>query len=83
MYEAANIHTILQCREKGKDKTPLWFMYVTATVQLLMVSPAYITLSRDEAVVSLFWKYLPFNVFNFASCTLFVPTPELFHGQAS
>ena len=22
-------------------------------------------------------------MFNFASCTLFVPTPELFHGQAS
>ena len=38
VYEAANIHSILHCRELGKDKTPLWFMYVTATVQLLMVS---------------------------------------------
>ena len=37
VYEAANIHSILHCREIGKDKTPLWFMYVTATVQLLMV----------------------------------------------
>ena len=79
MYEAANIHTILQCREKGKDKTPLWFMYVTATVQLLMVSPAYITLSGNVADI-LFFCHL---MFIFASCTLFVPTPELFHGQAS
>ena len=38
VYEAANIHSILHCREKGKDKTPLWFMYVTATVQFLMVT---------------------------------------------
>ena len=37
VYEAANIHSILHCREQGMDKTPLWFMYVTATVQLLMV----------------------------------------------
>ena len=38
VYEVANIHSILHCREQGKDKTPLWFMYVTANVQLLMVS---------------------------------------------
>ena len=37
MYEATNIHSILECKEKGRDKTPLWFMYVTAAVQLLMV----------------------------------------------
>ena len=37
IYEAANIHSILHCRENKKDKTPLWFMYVTATVQFLMV----------------------------------------------
>ena len=85
MYEAANIHTILQCREKGKDKTPLWFMYVTATVQLLMVSPAYITLSRSLEMKQLFHYFgnIYHLMFNFASCTLFVPTPELFHGQAS
>ena len=37
IYEAANIHSILDCRDKRMDNTPLWFMYVTATVQLLMV----------------------------------------------
>ena len=37
IYEVVNIHSILHCREQGKDKTPLWFIYVTATVQLLMV----------------------------------------------
>ena len=39
IYEAANIHSILHCRDKSKDKTPLWFMYITATVQFLMVNP--------------------------------------------
>ena len=38
IYEAANIHSILHCRDKKKDKTPLWFMYITATVQFLMVN---------------------------------------------
>ena len=38
IYEAVNIHTILDCREKGMDITPLWFMYVTASIQLLMVT---------------------------------------------
>ena len=37
IYEATNIHSILDCRDKRMDNTPLWFMYVTATVQLLMV----------------------------------------------
>merc|ERR1711963_661082 len=32
-----NIYSILHCRDKSKDKTPLWFMYITATVQFLMV----------------------------------------------
>merc|ERR1711963_466977 len=40
IYEAANIHSILHCRDKSKDKTPLWFMYITATVQFLMVANA-------------------------------------------
>jgi len=40
IYEAANIHSILHCRDKKKDKTPLWFMYITATVQFLMVANA-------------------------------------------
>merc|ERR1711953_1246852 len=40
IYEAANIHSILHCRDRKKDKTPLWFMYVTATVQFLMVANA-------------------------------------------
>merc|ERR1711892_396659 len=44
IYEAANIHSILDCREKGQDKTPLWFMYVTAAVQLLMVVNASLNL---------------------------------------
>ena len=59
MYEAANIHTILQCREKGKDKTPLWFMYVTATVQLLMVSHTRGNNTHwgNEADVSSFCKH--------------------------
>ena len=37
VYEAANIHHILECRERGRNNTPLWFMYVTAAVQLTMV----------------------------------------------
>ena len=45
VYEAANIHSILHCREQGMDKTPLWFMYVTATVQLLMVRLRPLTLN--------------------------------------
>ena len=44
IYEAANIHSILHCRENKKDKTPLWFMYVTATVQFLMVEIKFIQL---------------------------------------
>ena len=41
IYEAANIHSILNCRDKRKDRTPLWFMYVTVAVQLLMVNDTY------------------------------------------
>ena len=38
IYEVVNIHSILDCREKGQDKTPLWIIYVTAMVQLCMVN---------------------------------------------
>jgi len=44
IYEAANIHSILDCREKGRDKTPIWFMYITNAVQLLMVVNASVNL---------------------------------------
>jgi len=44
IYEAANIHSILNCRDKRKDRTPLWFMYVTVAVQLLMVANASLNL---------------------------------------
>ena len=37
VYEAANIQSILTCRDKRMDNTPTWFMFVTAAVQLLMV----------------------------------------------
>jgi len=37
LYEATNIQSILNCRDKGKANTPLWFMFVTLAVQLLMV----------------------------------------------
>ena len=58
IYEAANIHSILDCRTKGQDKTPLWFMYVTAAVQLLMVSVLwfmYVTAAVQLLVVSVLW----------------------------
>jgi len=44
IYEAANIHSILDCRDKGRDKTPIWFMYITNAVQLLMVVNASVNL---------------------------------------
>ena len=37
VYEAAHIGSILTCQDRGMDNTPLWNMYVTAAVQLLMV----------------------------------------------
>ena len=37
VYEAAHIGSILTCRDRGMDNTPLWYMFVTAAVQLLMV----------------------------------------------
>ena len=51
IYEVVNIHSILHCREQGKDKTPLWFMYVTATVQLLVVR----TLARVQLILYYNW----------------------------
>jgi len=37
VYESINIGQILFCRDIGRDNTPLWYMYFTAAVQLLMV----------------------------------------------
>ena len=37
VYEAAHIGSILTCRDRGMDSTPLWTMFVTAAVKLLMV----------------------------------------------
>ena len=37
VYEAIHIQSILECRDKRMDNTPLWYMFVTAAVQLLMV----------------------------------------------
>ena len=37
VYEAAHIGSILTCQDRGMDNTPLWNMFVTASVQLLMV----------------------------------------------
>ena len=37
VYEAAHIGSILTCRDRGMGHTPLWYMFVTAAVQLLMV----------------------------------------------
>ena len=51
IYEAATIHSILGCRERGLDKTPLWFMIATAAVQLLMVSIFTFSQSVSKAVV--------------------------------
>ena len=53
LYEFTNLQSILHCRDKGekwrevlspagviagKDSTPLWYMFVTVAVQLLMVT---------------------------------------------
>jgi len=75
VYEAANIHSILHCREKGRDKTPLWFMYVTATVQFLMVANASFNLpiyffagkSFRENSLDLLKKIIPGFILRFAS----------------
>ena len=44
VYESINIGQILFCRDIGRDNTPLWYMYFTAAVQLLMVK----ILRRDD-----------------------------------
>jgi len=37
MYEAGTIHSVLGCRERGQNITPLWLLYLTQSVQLGMV----------------------------------------------
>ena len=37
VHEAVNIQNILGCREKGRDLTPLWLLYIMALVQYLQV----------------------------------------------
>ena len=37
IYEAVNIQDTLTCKLQHKDKTPLWYMFVTVIVQMLMV----------------------------------------------
>lgn len=37
VYEAVQIHSILYCRERAKDLTPLWFLYLMSVVQFLQV----------------------------------------------
>ncbi|XP_023344179.1 uncharacterized protein LOC111713535 [Eurytemora carolleeae] len=44
VYEAVNIQSILGCREKQKDLTPLWFLYISSVVQFLQVINASVNL---------------------------------------
>ena len=49
----------------GRDKTPIWFMYITNAVQLLMVGCQTIILSSQGG----------------SSCPLISATPQIFHEQ--
>lgn len=44
VHEAVNIQNILGCREKGRDLTPLWLLYIMALVQYLQSMNACVTL---------------------------------------
>ena len=55
VYEAVQIHSILYCRERGKDLTPLWFLYLMSVVQFLQVRTIHWDYNQFLQVRTIHW----------------------------